>query len=291
MRSYGIPYMGSKNKIAKWVLEHLPKAKNLYDVMCGGCAVTHCAMASGKYEKYYINDINGLSPKFFVDAIAGKFKDDDRWISREDFHGLKYTDPVVAYCWSFGNNPDKGYLYGAKIEPMKRAWHHAVYYKDYSLMAKFDIDLTPIDGIEGVRNRYLASKKILRGRVGRFDLQSLETMMRLQDLGGESYVTPTSSPYSDLSILPDSVIYCDPPYRGTATYGKDVFDHESFYDWCELQTELIVISEYWMPKERFVCIAEKKKRVTLSAADNSAVKIEKLFVPKHQEELYKSKMQ
>ena len=145
MRNYGIPYMGSKNKIAKWVLEHLPKAKNLYDVMCGGCAVTHCAMESGKYEKYYIIDINGLSPKFFVDAIAGKFKDDDRWISREDFHRLKHTDPVVAYCWSFGNNPDKGYLYGAKIEPMKRAWHHAVYYKDYSLMAKFDIDLTPID--------------------------------------------------------------------------------------------------------------------------------------------------
>lgn len=38
--NYGLPYMGSKNKIAEWILSYLPKAENLYDLFCGGCAIT-----------------------------------------------------------------------------------------------------------------------------------------------------------------------------------------------------------------------------------------------------------
>ena len=41
---YGLPYMGSKNKIAEWVLSYLPQADNFYDLFCGGCAITHCAI-------------------------------------------------------------------------------------------------------------------------------------------------------------------------------------------------------------------------------------------------------
>lgn len=38
--------MGSKNKIAEWIVEHLPEGGTLYDLFCGGCAVTHCALLS-----------------------------------------------------------------------------------------------------------------------------------------------------------------------------------------------------------------------------------------------------
>jgi hypothetical protein len=38
-----------------------------------------------------------------------------------------------------------------------------------------------------------------------------------------------------------------------------------------------------MPED-FICIAEKEKRVILS--DNSLLKTEKLFVPKHQYQMY-----
>lgn len=41
---YGIPYMGSKNAIADDIVNILPKADNLYDLFCGGCAITHCAI-------------------------------------------------------------------------------------------------------------------------------------------------------------------------------------------------------------------------------------------------------
>lgn len=34
--NFGLPYKGSKNKIAKWVCDILPKANTLYDLFAGG---------------------------------------------------------------------------------------------------------------------------------------------------------------------------------------------------------------------------------------------------------------
>ena len=41
MRRYGIPYRGSKSRIAKEIVENLPAGEVLHDLFCGGCAVTH----------------------------------------------------------------------------------------------------------------------------------------------------------------------------------------------------------------------------------------------------------
>lgn len=95
--------------------------------------------------------------------------------------------------------------------------------------------------------------------------------------------------YRNVPILPDSVIYCDPPYKDTWDYDIE-FDHEAFYDWCEKQTSLVLISEYWMPEDRFVCIAEFERKSTFSATNNSLSRIEKVFVPKDQLEMYKRMM-
>lgn len=46
MSSYGIPYQGSKSKIAPWVVEHLPSSDVLVDLFAGGCAITHCELES-----------------------------------------------------------------------------------------------------------------------------------------------------------------------------------------------------------------------------------------------------
>ena len=46
--NYGLPYKGSKNRIAKKILDVLPAAPVLYDVFAGGCAITHAALLSGK---------------------------------------------------------------------------------------------------------------------------------------------------------------------------------------------------------------------------------------------------
>lgn len=85
--------------------------------------------------------------------------------------------------------------------------------------------------------------------------------------------------YRSVPIPPDSVIYCDPPYKDTAGYGID-FDHDAFYKWALAQTAPIFISEYQMTDD-FVCIATIPK---LSGASSTGNKIteEKVFVPRHQ---------
>ena len=122
---YGLPYQGSKNKIAPWVLEHLPQADTLVDLFAGGCAVTHCAMLSGMFERIIANDITD-SVTLFQDALDGKYENESRWISREDFMRLKDTDPYVRIVWSFGNNQED-YLYSRDIESYKKAVHEMIF--------------------------------------------------------------------------------------------------------------------------------------------------------------------
>lgn len=43
--NYGLPYRGSKNKIAKRIVDMLPKATTLVDVFAGGCAITHASLS------------------------------------------------------------------------------------------------------------------------------------------------------------------------------------------------------------------------------------------------------
>ena len=102
---YGVPFKGSKNQIAEWVCSHFPKATNFYDLFAGGCAITHCAMEKNIFQNYSANDIAD-SHFLFMEAVYGKFQNETRWISREDFYRLKDSEPYIRYCWSFGNKGD-----------------------------------------------------------------------------------------------------------------------------------------------------------------------------------------
>ena len=77
------------------------------------------------------------------------------------------------------------------------------------------------------------------------------------------------------------MIYCDIPYKNTTEYSDGGFDHESFYDWAEKQSEPVIISEYAMPEERFERIDFIEKRSLLSSGASS-IREEGLFVPKTQ---------
>ena len=128
MKRYGMPYKGSKNSIAEWVVDILPEADNLYDLFAGGCAVTHCAMESGKWKNYIINDIEPGIVQLFKDATSGKLANEERWISRETFEMLKDTEPCIRYVWSFGNN-GMDYLYAPEIERFKKHLHFMFFAK------------------------------------------------------------------------------------------------------------------------------------------------------------------
>lgn len=169
---YGLPYKGSKNKLAERIVRLLPKRTHLVDLFCGGCAVSHAALLMGKYEHIHINDINWMCPTLFIDALNGKYNNENRWISREDFFRLKDTDPYVAVVWSFGNNL-RDYLYSKEIEPLKKAIHYAMFFSDYSLGKELGHDLSFIDPIQDLQKRYLAVKHYFN-KQGHFQQQSFE---------------------------------------------------------------------------------------------------------------------
>ena len=54
--------------------------------------------------------------------------------------------------------------------------------------------------------------------------------------------------YRSVEIPPDSVIYCDIPYKDTKGYSVD-FDHDAFYKWARQQEQVVYVSEYTMPSD------------------------------------------
>ena len=133
-KAWGLPYMGSKNSIAKDIVNALPSGERLVDLFAGGCAITDYALKNtNKFSRFLVNDLNGWSPQMYVKALSGGFKDEERWISRQDFFRLKDTEPYVKLCFSFGNNL-KSYMYSTELEPYKRALHHIIFWENYGPM-------------------------------------------------------------------------------------------------------------------------------------------------------------
>lgn len=118
MSRFGVPYMGSKNFIAEWVVDKIPTGETLVDLFAGGCAITHAAILSGKWKNFIANDITD-APGLFLDAINGKYKDESHFVTREEFFQRYKTDPYIRYCWSFGNEGTQ-YLYGRDIERLRQ---------------------------------------------------------------------------------------------------------------------------------------------------------------------------
>ena len=89
------------------------------------------------------------------------------------------------------------------------------------------------------------------------------------------------SPYQQLVVPPNSIIYCDPPYEGTTKYATGGFDHAAFWQWCRdkvAEDHQVFVSEYNAPDD-WVCVWEKKVSVNLDSNRNGASeRIEKLFV-------------
>lgn len=313
---YGLPYMGSKSKIARWVVDRLPEGDTLYDVFCGGCAITDYAMRARKYKSYVVNDITNIG-YVFKKALDGGFKNETRWIDRKTyFENLE--DPYVYLCFSFGNNPVCRYAYAVELEPWKKALHWCYVFNDTSLMHEYGIDIPVCDDKAGyrkwirnneayIREQYCAwvnaHKAEIEGKAGlkiRLErlqsLGSLERLQKLQRLKDSLHIF--QGDYRDVVIPKSSgVVYCDPPYRNTRQYydmeggeKRDLtktFDYDGFYAWCEYQSYVnrnpVFVSSYDLPSDKFRRVASVKKGSSLQCGKVYCDdKIEGLYVPKEQ---------
>ena len=286
----GLPYQGSKRCIATRIVDLFPAAQTLVDVFAGGCAVTHAALLSGKFDKIIANDLSD-APQLFYYCVKYGVPEKPRWVSREDFFALKDRDPLIRYCYSFKND-GRSYLYSRDIEPLKRAAHRAVVDGDCSLLP--DGILEPVrdalSGVLGTHERYLCYMRTIRElNKGRFDLQHLERLQHserlqrlarlqhLQHLEHSERLVTSRRDYRALYIPDNAVVYCDPPYANTAGYDIG-FDHRAFYAWCRAVGKRypLFVSEYWMPSD-FRCVAEFTVRALAGAKTNAQTRVEKIF--------------
>ena len=301
---YGIPYQGSKNSIAREIVRFLPAAGTLVDICAGGCAITHAALElcegiAPKWERIISNDVNPMPGKLFRDAIDGKYAHETRWISREDFHRLKGSDPYVAYCWSFGNNASD-YLYAEEVEPWKRAVHYARVLGDREPLRAFGIESDGSradirENEQEYKEKYIRwwlsqpwarsgqvenHKKRLESLQSLENLESLARLERLQSLAilpALNRLTQTALSYECVEIPEDSVVYADIPYQDTECGSYKVFDHQDFFDWAARQRVPVFISSYQIDDPRFVCVWERGKRCLLQAGGGVALRTERIY--------------
>ena len=103
-------------------------------------------------------------------------------------------------------------------------------------------------------------------------------LKQVEKLNGVIFDTAS---YENLSFK-NSLIYCDPPYKGTTEYKDGSFDHDKFYEWCREQVKLgnvVFVSEYEAPED-FECVWQQEVKSSLSAngvSGGNKVSVEKLF--------------
>jgi site-specific DNA-adenine methylase len=297
--------MGSKDVICDELIKVFPKADHFYDLFGGGFSVTHAIMTRRfrHFKEFHYNEIKSDVVDLVRRSIQGKFNYDvfkPEWISKDEFHSRKASDAFVRVCWSFGND-QKNYLFGQDIEPYKRSVHQAVVFNEFDDLAKkvFEhdgfkdgysilarrlflrakIERFRLDGIPSFLLPYLSEsqRKQLVDPQGSYQLEQLhqlhqlqqlerlERLERLQRLQQVSQPQFHSVSYDQVEIKPNSIIYCDPPYAGTADYGGE-FSHARFLDWAHEKTEPVFISEYHIPDKRFRLIKQIKKRSMMAGA-------------------------
>lgn len=295
--SYGLPYQGSKSRIADWVVGNLPSAPVLVDIMCGGGAVSHAALLSGKYGRVVLNDVNGMAD-VFVRAARGEYADYSFVPDREQFNAMKGSDPLVSLLYSFGNDRNT-YLWSRTLEPVKVAASRMLSAGTLHERRRYWLEFCRalyayVDGVDGLPNQLSQLEGLERlERLERLELLqgliSLERLQGLQGLEGLERLEGSCADYRDVEIPSDAIVYVDPPYANTNCRAYDGFDFDAFHAWLDSVPSLTVVSEYTCPPH-CVQVAEREHYTGFSPSRNAVPRVERLFVPERQLDEYQERM-
>lgn len=277
-----VPYMGSKrgsaSKIVSVMRLYQPEATTVYDVFCGGFAISEELLKRG--YNVHASDLNAAVVNLIRETLYGECKDPQtndsifehpRFIHRGEFEARNNDDDwfagYVRCIWSFGNN-NKGYLYSPENERLKEAAHNLVVDGVMS-------DELPVPKMV---QKQIASYKTFQGRRKALGYYARAKHTEYRNIELERLRSLENLSYDEVDVEPGAIIYCDPPYIGTAEYiaNDTTFDHRKFYDWCreKAKTNPVFVSEYHCPSD-FKCIYEFERRQTLSKGETKYN--EKLF--------------
>ena len=289
----GLPYVGSKKKISKKIVEIIKQNfgadKTVYDVFGGGGAITAELMINGIDVVY--NDLD----KTITDMFNHVLNQDREWIktlivNRDEFIAIRekeiktVDDKLKLLVNSFGNNR-KDYLYSKQVSDAK-----------YNLAVEI---LEKEDVLVGYKKTttYQRAVNLYEDKLGFVDkqekhrvlqrlqqLQQLEQLQQLQQLEQLERLPKTiNKDYKYFSNVKNSILYLDPPYENsnTGTYNSQV-DYQEFYDWAYEMSKnnIVLLSSYEVSDDRFECVYEFKTARSTMSVYNSEKRTEKLFMVK-----------
>ncbi len=289
-RHYGIPYMGSKqklvDKIIPFILNRHPGTDSFYDLFGGGGSVAlyvarkypHLDVVYNERSKaisalmQHLRDSGDIPMDFITRAeFEAKYKGDD-W-----FAGL------LQCAWTFGNN-QKSYLYGLPIQDFKEALTELVMtgkgdidwlektaddlnQKEYSKNVRTKIYLNPQRYKTPYQRRIVVARQI--PNVGALQhMARLERLVQIENMPGISGMGISSGKsYDEVPIIGvRPIVYCDPPYEGTAEYREGAFNHKQFYDWVMSRDYPVYVSSYNVSDPRLKRVKAINTRSLLAAA-------------------------
>ena len=285
----GLPYQGSKKKVAKKIVEIIKQNfgadKVVYDVFGGGGAITAECLKTGLDVKY--ND----HCSFITAAFQKVISSDREWlktliISREEFLKIRakqektLDDELKLLVNSFGNNR-QSYLYG-------EAHADAKYNLAVEIIAKHNV-FSGYKQTETYRNAarpFHVGKPEYNQVLNQLQqLQQLEQLEQLEQLGQLGQLEVTNNDYRAFTDVEGAIIYLDPPYENTDVDGysdSKQFNHAEFYDWAaEMAREnIVLLSSYTVSDDRFEEVFRfETARSTLSGGKCKG-HCEKLFMVK-----------
>lgn len=246
-------YMGSKRRFVKELvpilMSNVGKDTLFVDAFCGGCNVL-CAIPHP--NKVGI-DINRYMTEFWKDAISEYISGVPFTCMSSDYTEEVYHDVRDSYRNGDGRYKDSFIGFVATAGSWGGGWFKG--YPRYNPNKNEDHIREAYDGVVKQLSKWLY--------LGSTRIENLS--------------------YDQFDYPPNSVIYCDPPYKGTQGYKEDErFDHEKFWEWARKMTREghhVYISEYEAPEDfRVIWSAKKKDGLADYAGRKQNVKIEKLYV-------------
>lgn len=306
LQALGIPYMGSKRKLAFDILSFIqrkhPEATIIHDIFGGGGAISFTALQLKQFTSVRYNE---LDPRIFalVEYLKNvpKHRKDNpelytmnqvyedkfyEWVTRESFlkekQRLDWYGGFLQSVWSFGNK-GSSYLFGKDIEHYKYLGHMVAVYKDLNSYNELKtiiptLPRTTLDKKTIYQRRLMISRhaKMCKHK----ELQQLQQLEQLQQLQRLQQLHITNLDHKDInpkSFKQGSIVYLDPPYINKAAYTENGISHEHLYQWIDKIEVPVYLSSYESPLKPVKAMTH---RTTLSGSSKSIDKsrrIEWLF--------------
>lgn len=233
-------YIGSKNKIAKYILPFI--------------------------EPYYLNGYTYWEPFCGGSNMLDKIPDT---IFRYASDGNKYLIAMWKALQDGWTPPDiitkKQYEAFKELKDLNCIPDHILGFIGHNCSFSGDWFAGYAGTNEPNRNRCLEAKNNV--------LKQIKNLQRV-NFYCEDYKDPKSLQYSH------HVIYCDPPYYNGFKYKGSFyeFNHEEFWDWCRTMAKndnIVFISDYYAPED-FELLWEQEVKINAHQT-NTKTAIEKLY--------------